>query len=182
MAIWFQKPYKLCRWTIFLSNENINHFRKLEHGFYNTINLRLITRLVSISNRYQTSLKKEDFIVMTQNACRRWRFCLWDASNSFESSSLYKFCLRCVSPQKKQDFAKLFAVVFIRSMRNHCVKILSQGLNYCYIDKSSKSIILCEQWNTLFIKRLNLTWPYFYKKTGSPVLNAIVAKKFRTKG
>jgi len=50
-----------------------------------------------------------------------------------------------VSPQKKQDFAKLFAVVSIRSVRNHCVKILSQGLNYCYVDKLPKSIILCEQ-------------------------------------
>jgi len=101
---------------------------------------------------------------MTQNECRRWRFCLWDASNSFESSSLYQFCLRCVSPQKKQDFAKLFAFVSIRSVRNHCVKMLSRGLNYCYADKLPKSIILCEQWNTLFIKRLNLTWLYFYKK------------------
>ena len=50
-----------------------------------------------------------------------------------------------VSPQKKQDFAKLFAVVFMRSVRNQCEKILSQGLNYCYVDKLPKSIILCEQ-------------------------------------
>jgi hypothetical protein len=183
MAIWLQKPYKLCRWTIFLSNKNINHFCKLEHSFYNTINLRLITKLVSMSNRYQTSLKNEDFAVMTQNACRRRRFCLWDASNFFESSPHYHFCLRWVSPQKKQDFSKLFAAVFIRSVRNHCVKILSQRLNYCYVDKLPKSIIICEQWNTLFIKRLNnLTWPYFYKKAGSPVLNVTVTKKFRMKG
>jgi hypothetical protein len=68
-------------------------------------------------------------------------------------------------------------------VRNHCVKILSQRLHYCYVDKLSKSIIICEQWNTLFIKRLNnLTWPYFYKKSGSPVSNVIVAKKFRMKG
>jgi len=56
---------------MFLSNEIINHFRKLEHSFYNTINLRLITRLVSMSNRYQTFLKEEDFVVMTQNVRRR---------------------------------------------------------------------------------------------------------------
>jgi len=135
-----------------------------------------------MSNRYQTPLKEEDFVVMIQNECRSRRFCLWYAPNSFECSPLYQFCLRCVSPQKKQDFAKLFAVVSIRSVRNRCVKILSQGINYCYVDKLPKSIILCEQWNTLFIKRLNLTWLYFYKKPGSPVLNVIVGKKFRMKG
>lgn len=113
---------------------------------------------MSISNRYQTYLKQEDLVVMTQNACRRWRLCLWDVPNSFACSPLCQFCLHCVSPQKKQDFAKLFAVVSIRSVRNHCVKILSQGLNYCYVDKLPKSIILCEQWNTLFKKaKLDVT-------------------------
>jgi len=56
---------------MFLSNENINHFRKLEHSFYNTINLQLIIRLVFMSNIYQTSLKEENLVVMTQNECRR---------------------------------------------------------------------------------------------------------------
>jgi hypothetical protein len=54
-----------------LISENINKFRELEHRFYNSINLGLITRLVFMSFRNKKTLNKEEFVVGTQNVCRR---------------------------------------------------------------------------------------------------------------